>query len=100
MIPELGNFAMVLALLVAVVQGTLPIIGAAKGKREWMAVARPAAFGQAFFVAFAWGCLVYSFVTSDFSVINVATNSNTLLPVSTRSPPPGARTRARCCCGC
>jgi cytochrome c-type biogenesis protein CcmF len=81
MIPELGNFAMVLALLVAVVQGTLPIIGAAKGKREWMAVARPAAFGQAFFVAFAWGCLVYSFVTSDFSVINVATNSNTLLPV-------------------
>ena len=81
MIPELGHFAMILALLLAVVQGTLPIIGAAKGMREWMAVARPAAFGQAFFVAFAWGCLVYSFVTSDFSVINVATNSNTLLPV-------------------
>ncbi len=81
MIPELGHFAMILALLLAVVQGTLPIIGAAKGRREWMAVARPAAFGQAFFVAFAWGCLVYSFVTSDFSVINVATNSNTLLPV-------------------
>jgi cytochrome c-type biogenesis protein CcmF len=81
MIPELGHFAMILALLLAVVQGTLPIIGAANGKREWMAVARPAAFGQAFFVAFAWGCLVYAFVTSDFSVINVATNSNTLLPV-------------------
>ncbi len=81
MIPEIGHFAMILALLLAVVQGTLPIIGAAKGRREWMAVARPAAFGQALFVSLAWGCLVYAFVTSDFTVVNVATNSNTLLPV-------------------
>jgi cytochrome c-type biogenesis protein CcmF len=80
MIPELGHFAMILALLLAIVQGTLPIIGAQQGVREWMAVARQAAFGQAFFVAFAWGCLVYSFVNSDFSVVNVAQNSNTLLP--------------------
>jgi cytochrome c-type biogenesis protein CcmF len=98
MIPELGHFAMILALLLAVLQGTLPIIGAAKGRREWMALARPAAFGQAFFVTFAWGCLVYAFVTSDFSVINVATNSNTLLPVEYKVA--GARTKARCCCGC
>jgi len=82
MIPELGHFAMILALLLAVVQGTLPIIGSHKGVREWMAVARPAAFGQAFFVAFAWGCLVWSFLQSDFSVVNVAQNSNTLLPTA------------------
>jgi cytochrome c-type biogenesis protein CcmF len=81
MIPELGHFALILALLIALVQGILPIVGAQKGIREWMAVARPAAFGQAFFVTFAWCCLVYSFVTSDFSVVNVAQNSNTLLPV-------------------
>jgi cytochrome c-type biogenesis protein CcmF len=82
MIPELGHFAMILALLLAIVQGTLPIVGAHKGMREWMAVARPAAFGQAFFVTFAWGCLVWSFTQNDFSVINVAQNSNTLLPMA------------------
>ena len=80
MVPELGHFAMVLALLLAIVAGTLPIIGAYKGVREWMAVARPAAYGMFAFVAFAWGCLVWAFVTDDFSVINVAQNSNTLLP--------------------
>ena len=68
MIPELGHFAMILALLLAVVQGVLGIAGAHRGVREWMAVARPAAMGQFVFVAFAWGCLVYSFVTDDFSI--------------------------------
>jgi cytochrome c-type biogenesis protein CcmF len=82
MIPELGHFAMILALMLAIVQGTLPIVGSHKGVREWMAVARPAAFGQAFFVTFAWGCLVWSFTQNDFSVINVAQNSNTLLPMA------------------
>src|SRR5262245_5310693 len=46
-----------------------------------MALARPAAMGQACFVAFAFGCLIYSFVNSDFSVVNVAQNSNSLLPL-------------------
>src|SRR5262245_30201191 len=46
-----------------------------------MALARPAAMGQACFVAFAFGCLIYSFVNSDFSVLNVAQNSNSLLPL-------------------
>ena len=45
-----------------------------------MALARPVARGQFVFVAFAFGCLAYSFVTSDFSVLNVATNSNSQLP--------------------
>jgi len=82
MIPELGHFALILALLLALVQGTLPLVGAHKGVREWMALARPVAQGQFIFVVFAWICLVYSFVNSDFSVLNVATNSNSLLPTA------------------
>ncbi len=81
MVPELGQFALVLALLLAIAQGTLPLVGAHKGVREWMALARPAARGQFFFVLFAWVCLVWSFANNDFSVLNVAQNSNTLLPL-------------------
>jgi len=81
MIPEIGHFALILALLLALVQGTLPLAGAHKGVREWMAVARPAARGQFVFVLTAWLCLVWSFMSSDFTVLNVATNSNTLLPL-------------------
>jgi cytochrome c-type biogenesis protein CcmF len=81
MIPELGHFALILALLLALAQGTLPIIGAHRGVAEWMALARPAAQAQFAFVLFAWCCLVASFVADDFSVINVAQNGNTLLPL-------------------
>jgi cytochrome c-type biogenesis protein CcmF len=84
MIPEIGHFALILALLIAAVQAALPIAGAARGDRVWMSVARPAARGQAFFVTFAWLCLVASFVNNDFSVINVATNSNSQLPIQYR----------------
>jgi len=80
MIPELGHFSLILALLMALMLGTLPLIGAARGVRAWMALARPVARGQFVFVAFAWGCLAYSFVTSDFSVLNVSINSNSQLP--------------------
>jgi len=82
MIPELGHFALILAMLLALAQGTLPIIGAHKGVAEWMALARPAAQAQFVFVLFAWCCLVASFVADDFSVANVAQNGNTLLPVA------------------
>ncbi|MBA2483239.1 MAG: heme lyase CcmF/NrfE family subunit [Nitrosomonas sp.] len=84
MIPEIGNFALILALLLALTQGTLPIIGAARGIPSWIALARPAVQGQFVFVAIAFGCLAYSFVTSDFSVMNVAINSNTELPLEYR----------------
>jgi len=80
MIPELGHFSLILALLMALMLGTLPLIGAARGVRAWMVLARPVARGQFVFVAFAWGCLAYSFVTSDFSVLNVSINSNSQLP--------------------
>ena len=84
MIPELGQFALVLALCLALVQGILPIAGAATANATWMSVARPAAQGQFVFVAAAFGCLAYSFVTNDFSVLNVATNSNSHLPLQYR----------------
>jgi cytochrome c-type biogenesis protein CcmF len=84
MIPELGQFALALALCLALVQCVLPIAGAARGKPAWMAVARPAAQGQFVFVSIAFGCLAWSFVHNDFSVLNVATNSNSQLPLHYR----------------
>ncbi|MGH8678846.1 MAG: heme lyase CcmF/NrfE family subunit [Burkholderiales bacterium] len=80
MIPELGQFALIIALLIACVQAALPLVGAARGNAVWMSVARPAAQGLFVFVLLAFGCLAYSFVTNDFSVTNVAANSNSSLP--------------------
>jgi cytochrome c-type biogenesis protein CcmF len=84
LIPEIGQFALILALLLAAVQGTLPIIGAHRGVTSWMALARPVAQGQFLFVAIAFACLAYSFVSNDFSVLNVASHSNSRLPVHYR----------------
>ncbi|MBI1398458.1 MAG: heme lyase CcmF/NrfE family subunit [Betaproteobacteria bacterium] len=84
MIPEIGQFALLLALCVALVQGTLPLVGAARGNVRWMAIARPAAMAQFLFVAIAFSCLAWSFVNNDFSVLNVAQNSNSHLPLHYR----------------
>ncbi|HUN94481.1 MAG TPA: heme lyase CcmF/NrfE family subunit [Burkholderiaceae bacterium] len=81
MIPELGRFALMIALAVALLQGTLPLVGAARGNADWIAFARPAARAQFLLVATAFACLTASFVSSDFSVAYVAANSNTLLPL-------------------
>jgi cytochrome c-type biogenesis protein CcmF len=81
MIPELGHFALILALLLSLILGTLPIVGAARRIPAWTGLARPVAQGMVLFVVTAWGCLAYSFIVSDFSVLNVATNSNSQLPV-------------------
>ena len=81
MLPELGQFALVLALLVAALQTVLPLVGAQRGIAAWMSVARPAAFAQFALVAFAFGILTYGFVSQDFSIKYVATNSNSLLPM-------------------
>ena len=80
MLPELGQFALILALLLSLVQCVLPVIGAHTGNRALMAVARPAVAGQAVFVAIAFGLLTWAFVSQDFSVAYVAQNSNSLLP--------------------
>lgn len=84
MIPEVGQFALIMALLLAATQATLPMIGAARGIHAWMAVAVPAGQAQFVFVAIAFCCLGYSFITNDFSVVNVATNSNSQLPLHYR----------------
>ncbi len=84
MIPEFGHFALILALLLALVQGILPLIGAARNQATFMAIARPAAQGQFVFVAIAFACLAYSFMVNDFSVTYVATNSNSQLPSAYR----------------
>ncbi|HKE38991.1 MAG TPA: heme lyase CcmF/NrfE family subunit [Casimicrobiaceae bacterium] len=84
MIPELGHFALILALLVALVQASVPLTGAALDAPRLMSVARPAARAQALLVALAFGCLAWAFVSNDFSVQNVATNSNSELPLHYR----------------
>ncbi len=84
MIPELGQFALALALALAVFQGGVGLLGAARRDDALMGFARPAAQSQALLTLFAFGCLVYAFVTNDFSVQNVANNSNTALPLEYR----------------
>jgi len=81
MIIELGHFALILALAAALIQGSLPMIGAARGDAAWMALARPAAFAQLFFVVFAFCALTHAYVTSDFSVANVVANSHSAKPL-------------------
>ncbi|MFZ9609530.1 MAG: heme lyase CcmF/NrfE family subunit [Methylococcales bacterium] len=80
MIPELGQFLLILALCMALILGTLPIIGAYRGLSGWVAVAKPVAYAQFVFMALSYGCLTYSCLTHDFSVKYIATNSNTSLP--------------------
>ena len=80
MIPEIGHFALVLALVVAIVQSVFPIVGAATNNAQWIAMAKPTARAQLLFLAISFACLVISFLDSDFSVRYVASNSNTFMP--------------------
>ncbi len=80
MIPELGHFALILALSLAIIQGVIPLVGAYREDKTMMGVARSAAAGQFIFVAFAFGCLTFAFVQSDFSVQYVAQHSQLALP--------------------
>ena len=84
MIPEIGQFALIIALLLALTQAVLPLVGASNGNRTWVALAAPAGQAQFIFVTIAFCCLAYSFITNDFSVLNVATNSNSQLPLHYR----------------
>ena len=81
MIPELGQFALILALLVAAVQALLPLIGAQTGRTRWIALARPTALVQFALVALSFALLTHAFVVQDFSVAYVAQNSNSDLPM-------------------
>ena len=81
MIVELGHFALILALAVAVVQAVVPMVGAARGWQGWMAVAAPAANAQFLLIGFSFAALTYAFVVSDFSLQVVVKNSHTLKPM-------------------
>jgi cytochrome c-type biogenesis protein CcmF len=81
MIPEIGQIAIIIALCLATVQAVFGITGSLIHIKPWIALGRPTAFGQLLFLAIAFGCLTWSFVTNDFSVLYVANNSNTALPM-------------------
>ena len=84
MIPELGHFALWLALGVAIILGVLPLLGAARDRGDWMAIARPAVYCLGGLVFLAFVCLLWSFIAHDFSVLYVASNSNSKLPIQYR----------------
>ncbi|MBI4808019.1 MAG: heme lyase CcmF/NrfE family subunit [Nitrosomonadales bacterium] len=84
MIPEIGQFTLIVALWLALLQGILPIVGAARSSAVLMGIARPLAVGQFVFVAIAFGCLTTSFLANDFSVLYVAQHSNSQLPAAYR----------------
>jgi cytochrome c-type biogenesis protein CcmF len=80
MIPELGHFALILALPVAAVLGILSLLGGQNGRADWMALARPGAQILWLLTGFSFLCLTYAFYTNDFSVLYVSQHSNSQLP--------------------
>jgi cytochrome c-type biogenesis protein CcmF len=84
MIAELGHFTLILAACVAVVLGTLPLLGAHHGRREWLVLARPAAQVMFLLIAASFAALTWSFYVNDFTVAYVAGHSNSLLPTPYR----------------
>ncbi|MDP3337301.1 MAG: heme lyase CcmF/NrfE family subunit [Rhodoferax sp.] len=84
MIPELGHFALILALPVAAILGILSLAGGQTGRTDWMAMARPGAQILWWLTAFSFLCLSYAFYTNDFSVMYVAQHSNSQLPIMYR----------------
>jgi cytochrome c-type biogenesis protein CcmF len=81
MIPEIGQYAMILALLLAAAQAFFGLAGPWRAAERWTQAVYPAVAGQFVLLALAFGCLVYSFVHNDFSVRMVAAHSNSALPV-------------------
>ncbi len=84
MTPELGHLALWLAVGVTLALGTVPLVGAQRGRGDWMALARPLSQALLVLITFSFACLVISFVNNDFSVLNVAEHSNSALPVMYR----------------
>jgi cytochrome c-type biogenesis protein CcmF len=80
-IAEIGHYALMLALALALIQGSMPIIGARSDDTALMSLASTAALAQFAFVAVAFVALAACYVTSDFSVLNVYENSNSAMPL-------------------
>ena len=84
MTPEIGQFTLILALLMALLLGVVPMLGAARNDQRWMAVAPVAAGSLLALVAISFLILIHAFVQQDFSVAYVAANSNLKLPIQSR----------------
>ena len=81
MIPEIGQITLVIALSIALIQAFVPLAGAHLGVQRWIALAVPAALAQLLFVGSSYACLTWAFLSHDFSVLYVAKNSNSALPL-------------------
>ncbi|MDA8664179.1 cytochrome c biogenesis protein CcsA, partial [Porticoccaceae bacterium] len=79
--PELGQIALIIALMLSTFQAFVPMVGSFVGAPAWMKLGQSMALGQFVFAGVAFTCLSWAFVTNDFSVAYVANNSNTLLPL-------------------
>jgi len=84
MIPEIGHFMLWLALALSLALGVVPLVGAQRGRADWMALARPSTGVLFVLVAISFACLTIAFVQHDFSVHYVASNSNSALPLEFR----------------
>ncbi|NUP85032.1 MAG: heme lyase CcmF/NrfE family subunit [Burkholderiaceae bacterium] len=84
MIPELGQLFAIMALGVSLSQGVIALLGAHRGRVDWMSTARPLAVLQALLVGAAFACLAVAFVRHDYSVLYVASHSNSALPLAYR----------------
>jgi cytochrome c-type biogenesis protein CcmF len=84
MIPELGQIALIIALFLALILGSAPLLGAMQRNTPLMRLATPVSAGVFVFVAFAYALLTYAFISQDFSVAYVANNSNLELPMMYR----------------
>ena len=84
MIPEIGHFMLWLALALSLALGVVPLVGAQRGRADWMALARPSTAVLFVLVAISFACLTIAFVQHDFSVQYVASNSNSALPLEFR----------------
>ena len=84
MIPEIGHFMLWLALALSLALGVVPLVGAQRGRADWMALARPSTGVLFVLVAISFACLTIAFVQHDFSVQYVASNSNSALPLEFR----------------
>jgi len=83
-IPEIGQFALIIALSIAFIQALVPLAGAGLGVQRWIALAVPAALAQLLFVGVSYACLTWAFLSHDFSVLYVVKNSNSALPLAYR----------------
>ncbi len=84
MIPEIGHYALILCFWVALLQGVLPLVGAATGHLAWQSMAKPVTALQFGLVFLSFLALAWSFVQNDFSVLYVSQHSNSLLPTAYR----------------